>query len=438
MYTRYKIMAQTWTDTPTLKQIKIGDNVYFLKDAAARAILDTYTALPTYTPTTDINSKGNTVATTETIKQYVDTQVGAIHKFDVTIYEKLPTASADTMYILGLVADKDAEAGTYIEYITIRSGSGDNYTYAWEQIGSTKTDLTDYVKKATKVAGIALDHDITVEELSAASALNLKALSHKDSATGSLSTVDSATVSFTPAGSVEVTATATTITSAGNYTPAGTVTGTATPSGDVTVSVTNESAAATLTTADYIPAGSVSVALSNATFNAVKSVGTAASFTEGKFTPATITYNNDSSFATEGVTATVDADAESLELTVATKASASVITAFNGGSKAADTFTPNETAQMEETTVGVQSAGFTGTKAENALVTGVSYSKASGATATFEGTASDITAKFAGTAATISVSGSYDKADASATFTGTAVKDQEVTLTKTAKTITVQ
>ena len=431
-------MAQAWTGTPTLKQIKIGDNAYFIKDAAARAILDTYTALPTYTPTTDIGATGNTVATTETIKRYVDAQVGAIHKFDVTIYEKLPAASADTMYILGLVADTKAEAGTYLEYITIRKGSEGNYTYTWEQIGSTKTDLTDYVKKATKVAGIALNHDITVEELSAASALNLKALSHKDSATGTVSTVDSAKVSFTPAGSVAVTTTATTLTSEGNYTPAGTVTGTATPAGNVDVSVNNEDTAATLTTADYTPAGSVSVALSNATFNTVKSVGTAASFVEGAFTPATLEYNNNNSFATEGMTATVNTADESLELTVATKVAASVITSFNGGSKAADTFTPNETAQMQETTVGVQSAGFTGTKVENALVTGVSYSKASGATATFTGTASNITAKFAGTAATISVSGSYDKADADATFTGTAVKDQEVTLTKTAKTITVQ
>lgn len=431
-------MAQTWTDTPTLKQIKIGDNTYFLKDAAARAILDTYTALPTYTPTTDIGATGNTVATTETIKRYVDAQVGAIHKFDVTIYETLPTASENTMYILGLVADATAEAGTYLEYITIRKGSEGNYTYAWEQIGSTKTDLTDYVKKATKVAGIALDHDITVEELSAASALNLKALSHKDSATGTINTVDSAKVSFTPAGSVAVTTTATTLTSEGNYTPAGTVTGTATPRGDVSVSVTNADTAATLTTADYTPAGRVSVALSNATFNTVKSVGTAASFVEGVFTPATLEYNNENSFATDGVTATVNAESESLELAVATKVAASVITSFNGGSKAADTFTPNETAQMQETTVGVDSAGFTGTKVENALVTGVSYSKASGATATFTGTASDITANFVGTAATISVSGSYDKANANATFTGTAVKDQEVTLTKTAKTITVQ
>lgn len=431
-------MAQkNWTDTPTLKQIKIGDNVYYIKDAAARAILDTYTDLPTYTPTTDIGATGNTVATTETIKRYVDAQVGAIHKFDVTIYEELPAASADTMYILGLVADASAEAGTYLEYITIRKGSEGNYTYAWEQIGSTKTDLTDYVKNATKVAGIALDHDITVDELSASSALNLKALSHKDSATGTVSTVDSAKVSFTPAGSVTVTTTSTPLASEGEYTPAGTVTGTATPEGDVDVTVNNEVTAATLTTADYTPAGSVSVALSNATFNTVKSVGTKASFTEGAFTPATLEYNNDNSFATEGVTATVNTAAESLELAVATKVAASVITSFNGGSKAADTFTPNETAQMQETTVGVRSAGFTGTKVENALVTGVSYSKASGATATFTGTASDITANFVGTAATISVSGSYDKANANATFTGTAVKDQEVTLTKTEKTVTV-
>lgn len=431
-------MAQIWNDTPTLKQIKIGENTYFIKDAAARAILDTYTALPTYTPTTDISSTGNTVATTETIKNYVDAQVGAIHKFDVKIYTELPEASADTMYILGLVADTEAEAGTYIEYITIRTPSGESYTYAWEQIGSTKTDLSDYVKKATTVAGVALDHDITVTELSAESALNLKALAHKDSASGTISTVDSAAVSFTPAGEVAVTTTATTITSQGTYTPGGSVTGTATASGDVSVNVSNETASATLTTADYTPEGTVSVALSNATFNAVKSVGTAASFTEGDFTPATITYSNDTAFATEGVTAAVNADDEALVLTVASTTNASVITAFSGGEKAKDKFTPNTVAEMVENTVGIQSAGFTGTKAADALVTGVNYSKTSGATATFTGKSADITARFAGTTATISVDGSYDKANAEATFTGTAVNNQEVVLTKTTKTITVQ
>lgn len=59
----------------------------------------------------------------------------------------------------------------------------DDSSHRLEEIGDTQIDLSDYVKKTTKIAGVDLENDITVEELS--TALNLKALSHKDSVSGS-------------------------------------------------------------------------------------------------------------------------------------------------------------------------------------------------------------------------------------------------------------
>ena len=60
----------------------------------------------------------------------------------------LPTASANTMGKIYLVPSPNSKTGnTKDEYVTIRSGAGTEqlpYTYDWEQIGSTETDLTHY------------------------------------------------------------------------------------------------------------------------------------------------------------------------------------------------------------------------------------------------------------------------------------------------------
>ena len=60
------------------------------------------------------------------------------------------TASANTMHKIYLVPDTHETAehtGTYNEYISVRTSDGNGgYTYTWELIGSTKADLTGYVK----------------------------------------------------------------------------------------------------------------------------------------------------------------------------------------------------------------------------------------------------------------------------------------------------
>ena len=71
-----------------------------------------------------------------------------------------------------------------------------------------------------------------------------------------------------------------------------------------------------------------------------------------------------------------------------------------------------------EKTIGVESAAFTGTKATGLKVSGVSYVKQEIDSATFTATKANL--GFAGTQGDVSVTGKYDKANAEATFTGTA------------------
>lgn len=368
------------------------------------------------------------------VKDYVDAQVGSINKFDVAVVDVLPTPSADTMYILYLVQEAGAEAGTYVEYITIRSGEEGAYTYAMEKIGSTKMDLADYVTEEE------LAEILKAYELKA----NLKALAYKDSATG---TVEGQTISGVKATGTGVTGVSLSdtanekdIASNGKYTPAGNVTGTVTPSGTVAVTVSTSAADATLTKGDYTPAGSVSVTLNGNTFNAITGVGTQASFTEGEFKAATLESEDvTANYATEGIVGTV-AD-ETLTFTAAgiQALTATKVTAFNGGSKAADTFVANSLPTMTEQTVGVQNAAFTGTLAEDLVVTGVSYAKANAeAAATFTGDKNDIAATFAGTEGDIAVAGKYTDTTYTAAATTGAIELAVGDIAVAAKDVTVQ
>ena len=135
------------------------------------------------------NISGEGLVDASVVKAYVDSQVGQIHNFDVVIDAAGTSAgpsvaaSADTMYKIYMVPSGDAAAGSYVEYITIRSGEAAAYTYKWEAIGNTKMNLSGYVTNTTTIATIALDHNITVAELQAA--LNLGAMAYADKASGS-------------------------------------------------------------------------------------------------------------------------------------------------------------------------------------------------------------------------------------------------------------
>lgn len=400
-------------DNGLLSKIQIGGKTYEVKDLVAREKLSALRDAALQDVAAGISGDGLVKAAD--VKAYVDAQVGAINSFDVAIVNELPVASQDTMYILYLVANTDASSGEYIEYITIRSGVEGAYTYSMEPIGSTKMDVTGFVTEE------ALAEALKPYELKA----NLKALAYKDSANGIVAgeTISGVKATGTSAGSinVELQATEKAVTSTGKFTPAGNVSGTVKAAGNVSVTVSNAAADATLTKGDYTPAGTVNVALSGDSFNKITGVGTQATFTEGTFTPATLIREEvTANYAKEGIVGSVDGETLTFTAAGIEALSASKITSFDGGAKAADVFVANSLPTMEAHTVGVQSASFSGTLAEDLVVTKVSYAKANAeAAATFEGATSNISATFAGTEADVSVSGNcHDYSVKTAEFTG--------------------
>lgn len=443
-----------------LSKIKVGGVIYDLKDAAAREELKTLLgshaiealgAAAWKAVAADVTGGGEALPTADAVKSYVTSAVGKIHNFDVVIDPDgtaasgpSVTASADTMYKIYLVPSADAAAGSYIEYITIRSGEEGAYTYAWEAIGNTKVSLSGYVPTTTTIATLKLDHNITVAELQ--TALGLKALAYKDTASGTVAgqTITGVKASGTTTGALKgaLGYTSTDVASSGSFTPEGGVTGTVVPTGTVASSASTEATAATMTRGDYTPTGDVSVTPVTGTVKAVKSVGTQASFTEGKFTAATLEKTDDT-FAKAGIVAAMDTtDTEMLVFSDASTGTASAITAFDGGSKAADSFTANTLPTTEDATVMTgASATFTGAKEEGLKVTGVSYDKVTGVASTFTGNAKGdaIAATFTGTAGDVSVAGKYDKADlGTVAFEGAAIELNVGDIAVAAKEVTVE
>lgn len=219
------------------------------------------------------------IADAATVKAYVDSQVGQIHNFDVVIDPAgtaagpSVVASADTMYKIYLVPTGEAAAGEYVEYITIKSGDGEAATFKWEPIGSTKTNLTGYVPTTTTIATIKLDHNITVAELQTALGLGAMAYADKASGSGTVQTIDSITMKeVTVAGNAAVTSKAAdaTLTKA-DYTPAGTINSDAIKGGTVTVTLGDSATKteATLSTSEFTPAGTIA-AKEGGSFSALK------------------------------------------------------------------------------------------------------------------------------------------------------------------------
>lgn len=448
-------------DNKLLSKVVINGSTYDLKDAVARTKVETLIGSHAVEAlgaaawqAVAANISGTGLIDAATVKSYVDSQVGQVHSFDVVIDAAgtaagpSVTASADTMYKIYMVPDKQASAGAYIEWITIRSGAEDAYTYAWEKIGSTKTDLSGYVSNEIKIAGLQLNKDITVAELQ--NALGLKAFAYADKGTATVAaqTVQGVKATGTSTGSITgaMAYTATNIESTGKVTATGSVTGDAIKGGSIAVTLKDAEAAtaATVTTEAYKPAGSVNssfvadadngvaiagtvskptatVTPATATVQEMKTAGTAYSITEGAVEKAA---DAKSAFATEGVVATVDEANETLTFTAAgtsqaVTASGDVEYTAPVLSGALPTFGASA-AVMTGATVDVSQPTFTGnkyavnssfagTEVEDMKVTGVTYVKQAVNTATFTPVAA--TLGFSGDEVDVSVSGSYDKAN---------------------------
>lgn len=75
---------------------------------------------------------GNTSQTQESINTAINTKLGELVDINfVTVVQTLPTASADTMGKIYLVAISGSGQNNFAEYVTVKQGS----TYSWEKFG---------------------------------------------------------------------------------------------------------------------------------------------------------------------------------------------------------------------------------------------------------------------------------------------------------------
>ena len=384
-------------ETKYLSIFNVGGVDYNLKDAAATdklgKLIGTHAveALGAAAwKAVAANISGEGLVDASVVKAYVDAQVGTIHNFDVVIDAAgtaagpSVTASANTMYKIYLVPDTNAEAGSYIEYITIKSGE----TYKWEAIGSTRTSLDGYVEKTQTIAGLTLNTDISTEDLQSALGLKAFAYAAKGTATVAAKTVNGVKATGKSTGSLTgaMAYTATEISSTGKVTAAGSVTGSAISGGSIAVTLKDAEAAtaATVTAEAYKPAGSVTsnfvadakngvaiagtvskptatVTPATATVQEMKTPGTAYSITEGSVEKAADAKR---AFATEGVVASVTGET----LTFVSAGTAQAVTASGAVdytapvlSGALPTFGASA-AVMTGATVDVSQPTFTGNK----------------------------------------------------------------------------
>lgn len=90
-------------------------------------------------------------------KTYVDELIGSLTLLDVKKVDVLPTTNISTSTIYLVPSEHPQAQNVYDEYMYIGSD--------WEHIGTTDIDLSDYLKKTRKIAGIELTSDITTQAL---------------------------------------------------------------------------------------------------------------------------------------------------------------------------------------------------------------------------------------------------------------------------------
>lgn len=90
---------------------------------------------------------GNTANTLENIITNIDTKLGSLANVDlIEVTSSLGTASANTMNKLYLVAETTgATNDNYEIFVTVRTGSSGNYSYAWEKVDTARIDLSNYL-----------------------------------------------------------------------------------------------------------------------------------------------------------------------------------------------------------------------------------------------------------------------------------------------------
>lgn len=408
-------MAYTYNNLPVLSKVKIGESLYYLKDAELRALVDTFGDAVGYNATADGTlALTGALVTAGAVKTYVDDAVaglaGAMHFIGVK--DELPTTgNTGDVVIVGTA-----------EYV---------WEGEWKLIGdegvyATKAGVeAAYVKKTLTIAGIDLQDAISADELK--EALGLKALAYKDSASGTFQGVTGVVdAKYTPAGSVSVNLKdgSATMSASGTFTPAGTVNGSVTAAG--TVAIARDDANG-VQVSGTVSAPTITVTPNTEAIQHIATLGSLPTYTAAKYTAPSVTEAS-SQFATAGLTASING--EELVFTAAATSAALTGTGFNAGSYEAAVFSAGELPTLGEAKTVV--TGIASASATAPVFTGDKFG------ATFAGENTNITATFAGTESNVAVTGNYEKPYVeSAAFAGTeATIAHEVT--KEAITVTVQ
>lgn len=400
----------TFENKPMLSKVKIGEQTYWLKDAELRAIVNNFGSAVNYNVDETFSKDSANLATSKAIATYLEGAIagltGAMHFAGVKA---------------ALPANSEGAAGDVIivgtaEYV--HDGSewiliGDEGVYA------TVTGVEqEYVKKTLTIAGINLADAITAEELK--TALGLKALAFKDSASGTIAGVVTSVkdATYTPAGSVDVNVTyaSTAMSSTGNFTPAGTITGSTTAAGTVQLAESENG----IQIGGTVSAPTITVTPETAKIQHIASLGELPSYTAAQYSAPSASEDK-AQYATSGMLAAIDEnDTEMLVISVAPKADALTGINFNAGS-----YTPAQFNAGALPTYGEAQTIVTGIASASSsapVFTGHKYG------ATFAGQSAAIAAEFKGTEGAVNVSGNYDKASATGSFSGTqATISHEVT-----------
>jgi len=141
-------MAQTYTNnTNVLSKVKLGNVTYYLKDAAAREILDTFGSIVTYDKAATIAENGAGIPDAGQVFEYVNSKVGDLGK--------VINLRSETDHT---TISKPAKGDFVVE------ANGKEWLYdgaAWREVG----DESSYVLKTTTIAGVDLADNISVAEL---------------------------------------------------------------------------------------------------------------------------------------------------------------------------------------------------------------------------------------------------------------------------------
>lgn len=396
---------------PVISKLTIGDKTYYLKDAEARALLDTLGTAAQKDVAKGVSADEQGLVTGAQVQTAIAGIAGSMHfRGVVASFDDITDPAAGDVIIIGVK-----------EYVY----GGEPAT--WHELG----DESIYALKTVTIGTQNLSANINLNTL--ATDMGLGALSKKDSATGTVvgQTITGLKAKGNAAGSIDValtqTSTAAELTKS-DYSPSGKVAGTVVANGSVSIA---KDAKNGVQISGSVSAPTVTVTPATDTIKQVTSVGELPTKAADTFTP-----NGDDKF-TAGSKASWSADVDENTETLSFSFTANDLPTFTQGAKASYQEGKFDAGKLPE----LDATGTT-------VVTGITKAEASAPTftgdkfaASFTGASADITATFTGDKTSVVSGVNYDKAgvDADKTkFTAGAIELDVDDVVVTAKDVTVQ